>query len=259
MSEDEPAAEWWTAFEDAAAVRASEARTPDDSAPRLPTEEELADFRPLQDLFLGLLDLMSEATLGRPLRPRIKVSAAGLLRGEVDLVKIELPSYPVAGLVVDRFVVRAERVKIQPGLPPVLSAQPVRLTAYVSQEYVDRWTRDLRLPFRLQLTERGVITTTGIGGIRVTEVLTEPEVVGGFLKLVPKRMSLLGVPAPLARFLRGYLPLPPLPRQARLESVTPGDGELAIELSIEHFEQPLTPDIRSRVTKLFNLPLPGLR
>ena len=30
----------------------------------------------------------------------------------------------------------------------------------VSQDNVDRWTRDLRLPLRLRLTEEGVVTTT---------------------------------------------------------------------------------------------------
>ncbi len=227
--------------------------------PRLPTPEEVATYRPAQDLFLGMLDVVSEATLGRPLKPRVKVSPAGLLRGEVDLVKVELPAYAVAGLVVDRFVVRAERVRVQPGLPPVLVAEPAQLQAWVSQENLDRWTRDLRLPFRLRLTDEGVVTTTGIGGIRVSEVLTTPDAVGGFLKLSPRRASLLGVPAPLARFLRGYLPLPPLPRGARLTAVDPREGEIGLTFRIDRFEQPLTPDVTSRLRQLLNLPLPGLR
>ncbi len=208
---------------------------------------------------MALLDIVSEATLGRPLRPRLKVTPAGLLRGEVDLVKIELPAYAVAGLVVDRFVVRAERVRVVPGFPPTLVAEPVGLRAVVSQANVDRWTRDLRLPVRLRLTEQGVVTTTGIGGIRVTELVTEPTIAGGFLKLQPLRASMLGVPAPLLRFVRGYLPLPPLPRSAKLESVDPSDGELTLTFRIERFEQPLTPAVTSRLRNLLDLPLPGLR
>lgn len=230
-----------------------------DDRPRIPTPEEAATYRPAQDLFLALLDAVSEATLGRPLRPQIKLSLAGIVRGEIDLLKAELPAYAVAGLVVDRFVVRAERVRVRPGLPPVLVAGPVRLKAVVSQSNVDRWTRDLRLPVRLRLTEDGVVTTTGLGGIRVSELITEPTVVGGFLQLRPTRVSLLGVPTTLVRFLRGYLPLPPLPRSARLDAVEPADGELAVSFVIDRFEQPLTPDVTARLRSLLDLPLPGLR
>ena len=227
--------------------------------PRIPTPEEAATYRPAQDLFLALIDIASEAALGRPLRPDVRMSPVGLLRGEIDLVKVELPAYAVAGLVIDRFVVRAERVRVQPGLPPVLVAGPVGLEAVVSQANVDRWTRDLRLPFRLRLTEEGVVTSAGLGGIRMTEVVTEPTVVGGFVQLRPTRASLLGVPTTLVRFLRGYLPLPPLPRSARLDRVEPADGELTMAFRIDRFEQPLTPDVASGLRRLLNLPLPGLR
>lgn len=232
---------------------------PDGDRPRIPTPEEAATYRPAHDLFVALLDVVSEAALGRPLRPQLKVSPAGLLRGEVDLVKLELPAYAVAGLVVDRFVVRAEHVRVQPGLPPVLVAGPVGFKAVVSQGNVDRWTKDLRLPLRLRLTEEGVVTTAGFGGMRMGEVVTMPTVVGGFVQLQPTKASLLGVPTTLVRFLRGYLPLPPLPRSARLEEVEASDGELALSFRIDRFEQPLTPDVSDRIRSLLNLPLPGLR
>ncbi|MCO8127164.1 hypothetical protein NHL50_08075 [Acidimicrobiia bacterium EGI L10123] len=232
---------------------------PADERPRIPTPEEAATYRPAHDLFVALLDVVSEAALGRPLRPELKISPTGLLRGEIDLVKLELPAYAVAGLVIDRFIVRAEHVRVQPGLPPVLVAEPVGFTSVVSQENVDRWTRDLHLPFRLKLTEDGVVTTTGFGGVRMGEVVTMPAVVGGFVQLRPTKASLLGVPTTLVRFLRGYLPLPPLPRSARLDEVEASDGELALSFVIDRFEQPLTPDVSERIRQLLQLPLPGLR
>lgn len=231
----------------------------DDEPTRLPTPEELGAFHPAQDLFVAFLDTVSEATLGRPLRPRLKLTPGGLLRGEIDLVKVELPAYAVAGLVIDRFVIRAQHVRVVPGVPPTLVAEPVGLRAVVSQANVDRWTKDRGLPLRLRLTEDGVVTTTGIGGFRMSEVLTVPDISGGFLRLRPERVSLLGVPAPLARFLRGYLPLPPLPRHAVLESVDPAAGELTLTLRIDEFRQKLTPDVRRRLGQLLHLPLPGLR
>lgn len=227
--------------------------------PRIPTPEEAALYHPAQDLLVALLDVLSEAALGRPLRPKLKVTPAGLLRGEIDLVKIELPAYAVAGLVIDRFVLRAEHLRVQPGFPPVLTAGPVGFKAVVSQGNVDRWTRDLHLPLRLRLTADGVVTTTGLGGIRMGEVVTTPTVVGGFLQLQPTRASLLGMPTTLVRFLRGYLPLPPLPRSARLDRVEASDGELALSFRIDRFEQALTPDVSERIRQLLSLPLPGLR
>lgn len=227
--------------------------------PRIPTPEEAAAYHPASDLLVAFLDAASEATLGKPLRPRLKVTPAGLLRGEIEVLKLELPAVAVAGLVVDRFVIRAEHVRVVPGLPPTLVAGPVGIRAVVSQENVDRWTRDLRLPIHLKLTDEGVLTTAGIGGIRVTEILTVPDVSGGFLRLRPQRASLLGVPTSLVRFLRGYLPLPPLPRDAHLESVDPSDGELTLTFRIDHFEQRLTPAVSKRLRQVLGVPIPGLR
>lgn len=187
------------------------------------------------------------------------MTATGLRRGEIDRVKLDLPTRRVAGLVVDRFEVEAERLRVQPGRSPVLVAEPVRLRAVVSQAAVDRWTRELRLPTRLRLTDSGVITTTGVAGVRISEVVTEPAVVGGLLQLRPTSASLLGLPAPLVRFLRGYLPLPPLPRSTRIDDVAPSDGELAVTFRIDRVEQALTPDVTGRLRDLLDLPLPGLR
>lgn len=174
-------------------------------------------------------------------------------------MKVDLPTRRVGGLVVDRLEVEAERLRVQPGLSPMLVAEPLRLRAVVSQAAVDRWTRELRLPARLRLTEQGVVTTTGVAGVRLSEVVTEPAVVGGLLQLRPTSASLLGVPTPLVRFLRVYLPLPPLPRSARIDDVSPRDGELAVTVRIDRVEQALTPDITGRLRDLFDLPLPGLR
>lgn len=225
--------------------------------PRLPTPDEVADLHPTTDLFVAFLDIVSEYALGKPLRPRFRVSPSGLLRGEVDMVKLELPAFSMAGLILDRLVIRAEKVRVAPGLPPKLVAATVSLRAVVTQDNVDRWTKDLGLPVRLRLTPDGVVTATGLRGIRFTEVVTMPDIAGGFLRLQPTRVSLLGVPTTLSRFFRGYLPLPPLPRSAVLESVDPGDGELTMTFVINDFQQSLTPDVTRRIAALIDLPLPG--
>lgn len=206
----------------------------------------------------ALIDAAASSVLDHPVRPRVKVSTAGLLRGEIDVFKVEIPAVLAAGLVVDRLVVRAERLRIAPGLPPRVRAGPVTLRAYVCQEQVDRWTRTARLPIRVLLTPEGVMMTAGVRGIRMGEVLADLEVHGPFLQLAPKRMTIAGLPAPLVRFFRGYLPLPPLPKGSRISEVHPGDGELEVTFALEHIDEPLTPDIARRLRTLTRLPLPHL-
>jgi hypothetical protein len=196
--------------------------------------------------------------LDHPIRPRVRTSPGGLLRGELDLVQVEVPAVLAAGLVLDRLVVRGERVRVAPGFPPHLRAGPVGIRAYVSQDNVDRWTRTAHLPLRLVLTEEGVVLATGVRGIRVGEVLADLEVAGRFVRLVPKRATIAGLPTPLVRLLRGYLPLPPLPRGAHLTEVRPGDGVLAVTFQIDELDEPLTPDIARRLRTLTKLPIPGL-
>jgi hypothetical protein len=208
--------------------------------------------------FLALVDDAASRIIDHPIRPRVKVSPQGVLRGELDVVKIEVPAVLAAGLVLDRLVIRAEHVRVTPGFPPHLQAGPVGLRAYVSQDNVDRWTRTSHLPIRVTLGADGVRVTTGLRGIRMTDTLADLEVSGRFLRLAPKRMTIAGLPAPLVRFFRGYLPLPPLPRGARITEVRPGDGELAVTFGLDAIDEPLTPAIAGRLRSLTRLPLPGL-
>lgn len=216
------------------------------------------DDPPLLASFLALIDDTASHIVDHPIRPRIKATPQGLLRGELDVVKVEVPAVLAAGLVLDRVVVRAQHVRIVPGLPPRLQAGPVGLRAYVSQDNVDRWIRTARLPIRLALTSEGLLLTTGLRGIRMSETLAELEVAGRFLRLAPKWMTIVGLPAPLVRFFRGYLPLPPLPKGARITEVRPGDGELAVTFELDHVDEALSPDIARRLRSVTRLPIPGL-
>src|SRR3954453_18458604 len=93
-----------------------------------------ADEPALLVSFLALVDATAARVLEHPVRPRIRTSPSGLLRGEVDLVQIEIPAVLASGLVLDRVVVRAEHVRIVPGIPPRLQASPVSARAYVCQD-----------------------------------------------------------------------------------------------------------------------------
>lgn len=220
--------------------------------------DEARDEPALVASLFALIDDAASRILDHPIRPRVKMSIAGLARGELDVVRVEVPAVLAAGLVLDRLVVRAEHVRIVPGLPPRLRAEPVTMRAYVSQHNVDRWTHTARLPIRLSLTSDGVMLTTGVGGFKTSETLADLQVAGRFLRLAPKRMTIVGLPTPLVRFFRGYLPLPPLPKGARITEVLPGDGELAVTFALERLDEPLTPDIARRLRSFTRLPIPGL-
>ena len=223
-----------------------------------PPSEPEGDGPALIASFLSLVDSASSRVLDHPIRPRVKATPRGMLRGELDVVKIEIPAVLASGLVLDRIVVRAEHVRVVPGFPPRFRAGPVGLRAFVSQRYVDQWTKATHLPIRVQLTAEGVVLTTGLRGIKMTETLAELEVVGRFLRLAPQRMTIVGLPTPMIRFFRGYLPLPPLPNGARIVDVQPGEGQLAVTFQIEEIDEALTPDLARRLPLFARLPIPGL-
>jgi hypothetical protein len=181
-----------------------------------------------------------------------------LARGEIDVARIEIPAMLAAGLLIDRVAVRAERVRVGPGLPPRLRAGPVDVTTTVLQDKVDGWTRAGHVPLRLELTEAGVEVNAGVAGIRFGRLLTALDTSHGLLRLRPVRASVIGLPTPLLRFLRGYLPLPPLQRGAHLVEVLHADGELSARFRIDQLDEPMTPDVARRVAGLLRLPIPGL-
>lgn len=209
------------------------------------------------ELLIGLLDGTLSALVRRPVKIRVKPSPLGVITGRLDVVVIEMSHLATHGLVVDRLVVHAENLRIEPGLPPRLKAGPIGFKATVVQEAVDGWTRWAHVPARVELRPEGIVLHAGVRGISFGEFATELAVSGPFIQLRPVRASMLGVPTPVLGFLRGYLPLPPLPLGARLARVEPGDGALTVWFDVEDVDEPLTPaiarSIRRRLRPRFRL------
>lgn len=208
------------------------------------------------DLLIGLLDGTLSRVARRPVKVRAKVSPVSAMLGTVDVLVFELGDLELAGLEVERLVVHAERVRIQPGFPPRLRTGPIGFKATVGQAAVDRWTHRTHLPLRLHLTEEGIIAKTAVRGISLGEVATEVAVSGHFLTLRPKRASFVGLPAPVVGMFRGFLPLPPLPRGARLTKVDHEHEQFTAWFSLDDIDQPLTPAIARRIRPAL---LPRLR
>jgi hypothetical protein len=199
------------------------------------------------DLLIGLLDGTLSRVARRPVKVRAKVSPVAAMLGSIDVIVFELGELEMAGLEVERIVVRAENVRIQPGFPPRLRTGRIGFKATVGQEAVDQWTKRTHLPVRMLLTVEGIIVKTSVRGFSITEVATEVAVSGHFLTLRPKRASIVGLPTPVVGMLRGFLPLPPLPRGARLSRVDHETEKVTAWFELDDIDQPLTPAIARRL------------
>jgi hypothetical protein len=199
------------------------------------------------DLLIGLLDGTLSRVARRPVKVRVKSSPVSAMLGVLDVAVFELGELEVAGLEVERIVVHAQNVRIQPGFPPRLRTGEIGFKATVGQDAVDGWTQRTHLPVRLLLTDEGVIVKTSVRGFSISEISTEIAVSGNFLTLHPRRASFVGLPAPVVGLLRGYLPLPPLPRGAGLRRVDHEDGSLTAWFALDEIDQPLTPAIARRL------------
>ncbi len=198
---------------------------------------------------LWLVDRVATRVFGQPTTLRWTANPGGALRGEVEVVTVGVPAMRMAGLRLERVVGRVEQVRIQPGIVPRLKGGPVSVKATVTQESVDRWVGSANLPLRLELTEDGILSSTGIGSLRVGHVLTELEVGGRWLRLRPRQVAARELPASIRQFLVGNLPLPPLPAGARLVHVAHAPGELAVRVALEDIDEAITPGLPGRMQR----------
>lgn len=222
--------------------------TSDEEPAALDLVEPVAEEAPSPaDLLIGLLDGTLSRVARRPVKVRAKVSPVSAMLGIVDVLVLELGELEMAGLEVERIVVHAENVRVQPGFPPRLRTGEIGFKATVAQDAIDRWTHRTHLPVRMHLTDEGIIVKTSVRGFSLGEIATEVAVSGHFLTLRPKRASFVGLPAPVVGMFRGYLPLPPLPRGARLAKVDHDEGNVTAWFALDDIDQPLTPAIARRL------------
>ena len=189
---------------------------------------------------LDAIDALVARLTGTPARLRVAI-APGMLVGRLERVHLTIRDAPVGGLRLASLDLRASRMRVPLRWPPRVQAARVVVRVRVEQAALDRWTRSTGLPLRLALRPGAISARTGLAGRRLGEVEMSLQLQHGWLRLAAQRVSMLGIAlSPGAVMPPVTLPLPPLPRQARLVAVEPGDG--AIELAFE-----LT-DLDERVT-----------
>jgi len=182
-----------------------------------------------------------------PVVIRARPSAAGLLRGRIDVVRAELRGVATSGLVVDEVVVRGTNVYVVPGLPARLRADSTTIGVTVLQRSVDRWLGSNLLPFAVTLDEDTLRGRTAIAGFSMGEIELEVATSGGWIVLRPRSATVMGVGAPGVGLFRGLLPLPRLPEGTRLDRVRHGPGRITLIFDTGPLDEPLTPSLGDRL------------
>lgn len=190
-----------------------------------------------------IVDRVTSYAGSRLLRAPVEVSSAvtlgGLVRGRIDRIGLHARDVRVGLLEVDRVGVEAHRIRLVPGFPPHISTDRVEIAAVVGQHAVDRWTKAVALPLRLRIRDNAIVARTGLAGMRLGEMEVDLTVDGRLLRLIPRRVNLLGFDMPTPSIFQAALPLPPLPRGFRLAGIDPSEGQLLVHGIVEGIREPL--------------------
>jgi len=187
-----------------------------------------------------VVDQVAALVTGRPATIRWDAPPLDAVRGRARLVTIGVTELRVAGLTVDRAVIRVERPQVHPGLESRFTGGPVTAKLTVTQDRIDEWVGRASLPFRLELTDEGFVTSAGVGPLRVGRVVTELAVrEDGALRLRPVRAVGRTLPGGLGETLTTSLPLPRLPEDAQLVDVEHREGRFSVTVLLDDIDEVL--------------------
>jgi hypothetical protein len=165
--------------------------------------------------------------------------------------RLELTSVSVLALPVDRLVFETDRFQFTPGFPAKIEVAQPRVEISFDQPQLDRWLARARTPFTLQLREDGIEFQMELGGFPISHTLTSLEIRGGWVALKPRYAEFLGLQSRLASLFRAYLPLPRLAPQTRITAIRHAEKSIRVELSLEDFEDEITPGLIDRLWSRF--------
>ncbi len=187
-----------------------------------------------------VVDQVAAVVTGRPATIRWDAPPLDAVRGRARLVTIGVTELRVAGLTVDKGVIRIERPQVHPGLESRFTGGPVTVKLTVTQDRIDEWVGRASLPFRMELTDQGFETSAGVGPLRLGHVLTELAVrEDGALRLRPLKAVGRTLPSGIGDALTGSLPLPRLPEDAQLVDVEHRPGEFSVTVLLDDIDEVL--------------------
>jgi len=197
------------------------------------------------------IDQLLSTYLELPARVSWQGALADSARGIFEGGRLELAGVAMLALPFDRLILESDRFQFIPGIPARISATGPRIVVSIDQRQVDQWLARARAPFELRLTESAVEFRMDIAGFALGRAETELAVQRGWFVLRPKHAELLGFRNRLASLFRTYLPLPRLAPQTRLSGVEHVEGAIQLEMSLDDFEEEITPGLVKRMQERF--------
>lgn len=197
------------------------------------------------------IDQILSSYLELPARVSWKGALADSARGIFEGGRLELAGVAMLALPFERLILEADRFQFIPGIPARISATGPRIIVSIDQRQVDQWLAKAHAPFDLKLTATAIEFRMNIAGFAFSRVETEVSVQRGWIVLRPNHAELLGFRSRLASLFRTYLPLPRLAPQTRLTGVEHTLGALRIEMTLDDFEEKISPGLIDRMQKRF--------
>lgn len=197
------------------------------------------------------IDQILSTYLEMPARVSWRGALADGALGRFEGARLELAGVAVLALPFDRLVLEAERFQFTPGLPARIAATGPRMILSLDQRQLDGWLARSRAPFALTLTDRAVEIQADLAGFSIGRIEAEFAIQRGWFVLKPLHAELLGVRNRLAGLFRSYVPLPRLAPQTRLTGVEHVDGAIRLELTLDDFEDVITPGLVDRMQERF--------
>ncbi len=197
----------------------------------------------------SLLDRLATRLIGLPVQIRLAISPR-LLLGKLSHARILIRGARAGGLFLEEVDIRVSGLTIVPSWPPRLRVAHVEARVHLDQKSLDAWSKRVGLPVRLRLRPGRVVARTGIAGLRLSEADMDVQIEDRTLRLVPRRINVLGMEASGSRLGRVTLPLPRLPRDARLESLDPEESALRACLAVDGLDEELTRERLHAVRKM---------
>lgn len=186
-----------------------------------------------------LLDKLAARLTGLPVQVRFSLSPS-LLLGRLPRGRIVINGVRAGGLFLQEVDVRVNGLALVSSWPPRIRVAHVEARIHLDQRSLDSWSKSVGLPVRLRLRPGRVVARTGIAGLRLSEADMDVQLEDRTLRLVPRRINVLGMETSGSRLGRIALPLPQLPRDARLESLEPEESALRARLSVDNLDEELT-------------------
>jgi hypothetical protein len=197
------------------------------------------------------IDQLISSYLKQPAKVSWNGAIGDSVRGLFDGGRVELAGVALLALPFDRLVFESDRFAFTPGIPATIQVLRPRVEISIDQRQLDRWLRRARAPFSLSLQEDAIEFQMEVAGFPITRTRTTVDIVDGWASLKPLHAEVFGLRSRLATLFRASLPIPRLAANTRITAVRHAQGAIRVELTLDDFEDRITPGLLDRLQSRF--------